>query len=139
MRELRNCIVHRGYDIACNSRSSGSIPLLIAPESIPNRNGNKEYLSFGICIINLIESIESVVGNLVFGHAKKVDLFKPTYTTEEQLGFILKIISKIKFIPEQARKMALEEIPKIDLKNINSIQFSNFEKAIKNNVLNKPI
>ncbi|HEX5330050.1 hypothetical protein, partial [Sulfuricurvum sp.] len=134
LRELRNSIVHRGYDITCASHFNDNFPMLLAPESIPNRNANEEYLAFGLYIIELIEKIESVIGDIIFDHVQIIDLYKQTYTTEEQIELLVKFITKIKFIPESVRKMAQEEIPKIDFSKINSDKFSNFEKIIKYNV-----
>lgn len=135
MKELRNCIIHRGYDITCAAHTPGGHPMLLAPERIPTRGGKTEYSAFGKYILELVSKVESVIGNIVYSHVESVDLLKPTYTADKQLKLIQEFISKTNIIPEPFKKMALEVLPTIDFELMNKDQFSRFEKIIKTNIL----
>jgi uncharacterized protein YutE (UPF0331/DUF86 family) len=135
LRELRNCIVHRGYNITCAAHTPDGHPMLLAPESIPTRNDKAEYFAFGKYILEIVSRIESVFGNIVYSHIKNVDLFKPTYSESEQLKLIQEFITKTNIMPEPFKKMALEAIPKIKLESMEKRRFNRFEKILKFNVL----
>jgi len=107
MRELRNSIVHRGYDISSGAVFSGNFPILIAPSEIPNKSGITSYGAFGESIIEIIGKVESVIGNIFLKHIQEKNLFAQTYSDAEKKKMIIKIIPKIPHMPQWAKDMAI--------------------------------
>lgn len=135
LKELRNCIVHRGYDITMAAHTPGGHPLLIAPKSIPNRNGNKEYNTFGKCLLEIVANIESVVGGLVYDHVVEVGLFEETLSQGEKVSRIKGFITGTDIIPDEFKEMMLNSISEIDFGEMSENQSSNFEEFVKFSVL----
>lgn len=135
LKELRNCIVHRGYDITCAAHTPCGHPLLLAPEKISAMNGKSEYSTFGKYILELVSKVESVVGNIVYSHVESVELLKPTYAVDEQLSFIKEFVSRTNVMPEPFKKMAQELLSNVGFESMNKERFSRFEEIIKANVL----
>ena len=48
VRELRNSIIHRGYDIASSAHVIKDFLLILAPEHATDRSGNTTYPGFGL-------------------------------------------------------------------------------------------
>ena len=47
LRELRNCIIHRGFDISSGAHVSNEFPFLVAPPALANQNATNSYDAFG--------------------------------------------------------------------------------------------
>lgn len=137
LRELRNSIVHRGYDISSAISVVGDFPLLISPPEIPNKSGNKCYSSFGSSILEIIEKVESVIGSLFIKHIREKNLFEPTYSDDEKKKQIIKFIPKIPHMPQWAKDMAVESLEKIQFNEIANLDATNIENVLKYNSLAK--
>lgn len=74
IRELRNSVVHRGYDITSAAHVTGDLPLVIAPPSIANRGGSQVYESFGYYLLDVIAKCEDVIGPVIARHLSEVGL-----------------------------------------------------------------
>ncbi len=62
LKELRNAVIHRGFDICSSAHFIENIPLMIAPQSITNRSGKISYSAFGFYLIEIISKCESKIG-----------------------------------------------------------------------------
>ncbi|RXJ99818.1 hypothetical protein CRV02_10645 [Arcobacter sp. CECT 8989] len=135
LRELRNSIIHRGYDISSAINFTDKIPILIAPPIIPNKSGKKEYTSFDHTILEVISKIEEVIGRLIINHIKTFDLYKSTYSKEERKEMFLERIKKVPHMPEEIKILALNTLKDLDFDKIPETQFSELEEILKHNPL----
>jgi len=116
IRELRNAIVHRGFDIASAAHFAAGIPLLIAPSTIANRGGNHHYKAFSYYVLGIVERCEAVVGPTIESHLSTLGLLERAPDHQEVLSEFLELVDQSSVMPEWAKKMARENMGEIDYK-----------------------
>lgn len=137
LRELRNSIVHRGYDISSAATFIDGFPMLIAPLEVPNSKGSKWYGAFGKSILELIERVEAVIGDVFLEHAKRKQLFEPTYSYKEQKQMMLGVISRVSHMPQWAKDMAIKAFDSIDFSEVINTKSTKFEEVLTCKPLSK--
>ncbi|MGZ4982032.1 MAG: hypothetical protein ACXWAB_11355 [Methylobacter sp.] len=137
LRELRNSIVHRGYDISSAATFIDDLPVLIAPPEVPNLKRNKWYGTFGKSILEVIERVEAVIGDVILEHAKRKQLFKPTYSDIEKKQIIIEVIPRIPHMPQWAKEMSVNVFDSIDFGEMVNIQSTKLEEILTYKPLSK--
>ncbi|MGZ5045575.1 MAG: hypothetical protein ACXV8P_12370 [Methylobacter sp.] len=137
LRELRNSIVHRGYDISSAATFIDDLPVLIAPPEVPNLKRNKWYGTFGKSILEVIERVEAVIGDVILEHAKRKQLFKPTYSDIEKKQIIIEVIPRIPHMPQWAKEMSVNAFDSIDFGEMVNIQSTKLEEILTYKPLSK--
>jgi len=137
LRELRNSIVHRGYDISSAATFINGFPLLIAPPEVPNPKGNKWYGTFGKSILEVIERVEAVIGDVILEHAKRKQLFEPTYSDIKKKQIILGVIPRIPHMPQWAKEMTVKAFDSIDFSEMINTQNTKLEEILTYKPLSK--
>ncbi len=139
LKELRNSIVHRGYDITSSAHIVDSLPLFIAPESVTsrytNRHGKSTYEAYGTYVLDIIRKTESVIGQTFCSHIDEVGLLQPSIPHSEMLKHVISFIRQTKVMPEWAKKMAMEALPKIDFEMIQRTQFANLKAILTEKII----
>lgn len=135
LRELRNAVIHRGFDICSSAHIKDDMPLMIAPQSILNRNGKKSYSAFGFYFLEMISKCEKVVGPLIETHLKSKGLLQPLSTQEQLAAETKNHLSNAVGIPDWVKSMALEQIDNIDHNQIQLEHIRSFIAVLHENVL----
>lgn len=136
LKELRNSIVHRGYDITLSApHIVNNLPLFIAPENVTTRKGKSTYRAYGGYVLDIIKKTEGVIGEIFCSHIDEVGLMQPSIHHSEMLRHIVSFIEQTNVMPEWAKKMALESLPKIDFEMIQRTQFETLKTLLKEKVI----
>ena len=106
IRELRNSIVHRGYDISSASHFINYFPLLIAPLVTKNPTGLKQYPAIGFYLIEVIEICEKLIGNIIATHiesfANKLLVLTDIELLEQSKQFVIDSVVMPDWVKQQA-------------------------------------
>jgi hypothetical protein len=135
LKELRNSIVHRGYDITSAAHIIDNRPLFIAPENVTSRNGKSTYRAYGLYILDIIKKTEDVIGEIFCSHIDEVGLMQPSIHHSEMLKHIISFIEQTNVMPEWAKKMALESLAKMDFEMIQESQFGTLKTILKEKII----
>lgn len=131
IRELRNAIVHRGLNLFSTAHFPENVPLLVAPNQITNKSGNRRYESFSFYVLGVIERCESVVGPTIEAHLENIGLFEKYPDSEESLAESLEFIESSVVIPDWAKKMAQATIGKVDFHVIHQASVAKLREILK--------
>jgi hypothetical protein len=135
LRELRNAVIHRGFDICNAAHIKDDMPLMIPPQSIDNRSGKKSYSAFGFYLLEMISKCEDTIGPLIKRHLQSKGLLQPFFT-QEQLAAEAKVhLSSSVVIPDWVKNMGLDQVDKIDHEKIQLEQIKSFIAVLHENVL----
>lgn len=126
IRELRNSIIHRGLDVSAASHVNDDFLLLIAPSSMSNRSGDKEYQAMGFYLLDVIAKCEAVIGPLIFQHLDDVGFLKPEFTQSKAIEnarmFIFGCSSMSEWVKSEAYKaVAAVDHIEIQMETINGL------------------
>jgi hypothetical protein len=137
LRELRNSIIHRGYDITTSAHTKDNKILFIAPDKVKSRNEKVEYQAYGFYILEIIEKTEKVVGKMFCTYIDNVGLLQPSIHHGEILKHAISFVANtnLKIMPQWAKEMALEALPTIDFEAIQKSQFSELKEILMTNVI----
>lgn len=119
VRELRNAIVHRGLDVASSSHFAGDFPLLIAPNPIANRSGDKKHLSFSYYLLGIIEVCEAVIGPAIQAHLNTLGILEKTPDIEAWMAESIGIIKSSTVMPDWVKTMAPESLIALDWESMH--------------------
>lgn len=114
LRELRNCVVHRGLDISSAARVDQDFLLLLAPPDVSDREGKKTSRAFGSYLVEVIAKCEKVIGPLIARHLKEVGLMKPLLTQDQAKAEALKFLSTAFAVPDWVKQQALQSLSQVD-------------------------
>lgn len=135
IRELRNSIIHRGFDISSAAHIKDDFPLLVAPPSVENRSGSSAYPAFGYYLVEIITRGERVVGQLFIEHFKEVGFLEPHVQQEQLVAQSKKYILESIAMPDWVRQQALEVIGKIDHIEIQKSMIRSLLEVLSTNVM----
>ena len=122
IREIRNAIVHRGLDIFSAAHFPENVPLLVAPNQVANRSGNRKYSSFSFYVLGVIDRCESVVGPTIEAHLEEIGLFEKSPDPEASIAESLEFIESSVAMPEWAKKMAQANLGVVDQASITKLR-----------------
>lgn len=135
LRELRNAVIHRGFDICSSAHIEDGMPLMIAPQSIENRSRKKSYSAFGFYLIEMISKCESAIGPLIEKHLQLKGLLQPISTHEQLATEVKAHLTNAVGIPDCVKNMPSNQIETIDHEKIQLDQIENFLAVLHENVL----
>ncbi len=118
LRELRNSIIHRGENIVAAAHNVGNFPMVLSPNPITNRSGNKSYEAPYKYLIDIIRYCESVIPKLVVEHIKTNSWDVISFDPELHLEKTSNAISNSDAMPEWVKQQALISIKEIDFENL---------------------
>jgi hypothetical protein len=119
VRELRNAIVHRGFDPAAAGHADGNIILVLCPQSVYSQGGNKRYTCTFKYIAELAECCNRVVNRAIFDALTADDLLNPgkLITSKEQ---VLDAIECSTAMPDLAKSMAQRALDDMDFAKLGA-------------------
>ncbi|WP_044415244.1 hypothetical protein [Halarcobacter anaerophilus] len=135
LRELRNAVIHRGFDISSSAHTIDDVPLMIAPQTIANRSGKKSYSAFGFYLLEMISKCESVIGHLIEQHLQSKGLLKPLSTHEQMVVEAKVHLASAVGVPEWVKNMASSHLENIDHEKIQMEQIKSFLAVLHENAL----
>jgi hypothetical protein len=83
IRELRNSIIHRGFDISSAAHIIGDFPRFVAPQIVKNRSGNENYHAFAYYLLDVISKCESNIPKAIRDHLEEEGLLQPIVSEAE--------------------------------------------------------
>lgn len=135
LRELRNAVIHRGFDISSSVHIQDEMPLMIAPESIKNRNGKKSYSAFGFYLLEMIYTVDPIIGNLIENHLQAKGLLQPLSNQEEVATETQANLRNAVGVPDWVKNMALSHVGELDCEEMQLDQIKSFVAILQENVL----
>lgn len=135
IRELRNSVVHRGYDITSAAHVAGNLPLVIAPPSIASRDGSKVYESLGYYLLDVIAKCEGVIGPIIARHLSEVALLSVAVVQDQAVDAAKEFIEASDAMPPGIKEMALGSIEQVDYAEVRRAQIDALVKILKLNGL----
>ncbi|RXJ79954.1 hypothetical protein [Arcobacter sp. F2176] len=135
LRELRNAVIHRGFDICSSAHIKDDMPLMIAPQTIANRSGKKSYSAFGFYLLEMISKCESVIGHLIEQHLQLNGLLKPLSTHEQMVVEAKVHLASAVGVPEWVKNIASSHLENIDHEKIQLEQIKSFVAVLHENAL----
>lgn len=135
VRELRNSVVHRGYDITSAAHVEGNLLLVIAPPSVTNRGGSKIYQSLGYYLLEVIAKCESVIGPVIARHLSEVGLLSVAVERDQAVNEAREFIESSHAMPPWAKEMALGSIDHVDFAAVRRAQIDALVKILNTNGL----
>ncbi|MBV5326635.1 MAG: hypothetical protein JZU65_03215 [Chlorobium sp.] len=135
VRELRNSVVHRGYDITSAAHVEGDLLLVIAPPSITNRGGSKVYQGLGYYLLEVIAKCEGVIGSVIARHLSEVGLLSVAVEQDQAVDAAKEFIEASDAMPPWAKEMALGSIDQVDFAEVRRAQTDALVKILNTNGL----
>ncbi len=135
IRELRNSVVHRGYNITSAAHVAGDLLLIIAPPSIANRGGSKAYEGLGYYLLEVIAKCEGVIGPIIARHLSEVGLLGVAVEQDQAVDTAKEFIEASYAMPPWAKEMALGSIDQVDFAEVRRAQIDALAKILKINGL----
>jgi len=135
LRELRNAVIHRGFDISSSAHVKDGVPLMIAPQSIENRSGKKSYPAFGFYLLEMISLVEPIIGSLIENHLNAKGLLQPLSTQNEMAVETKAYLANAVGVPDWVKNMASSHIDALDHEQMQLDQIKSFIAVLKENVL----
>lgn len=133
IKELRNSIVHRGYDVLTASHFSNNFPLIIAPSKIQNQSASEEYSAPRFYLIELIGICENLIGTIIVQHlddyAEKLPTLTDGVMVEESKKFILNCAG----VPDWVKTETLKFIDSEDYLKIKFDQTQDISSLLRKN------
>jgi hypothetical protein len=135
LRELRNSIIHRGFDISSSAHVKDDFPFVLAPSSVSDRTGRKSYQALGFYLLEVISKSESAIGPLIVRHLEEVELLKPTLTKDQAMEEARRFIAQSEAMPEWAKKLAYESIASVDFVEGQMTMINGLVEVLRSNAL----
>ena len=135
LKELRNAIVHRGYDILNASNFVNDFPLIIAPSKTQSQNGKKEYSAFSTYLIDIINVCENYIGNIIVQHLESFLEKLPSLTNDGRVQQSKDHIESCVHMPDWVKLEALKFIDSEDYLKINIDQTQEILDFLRKNAL----
>ena len=126
LRELRNSIVHRGYDLTSAAHFANNFPMFVLPQKVKNQSGQKEYLAPRKYLIELIYICELMIGNIIADHLDIYASQLPSLSAEEKLAELKEFVANDSIMPHWVKEEALkyvnsEEFKKLDFDETQAV------------------
>lgn len=135
IRELRNSVIHRGYDITSAAHVAGDLLLVIAPPSTANKGGSKVYEGLGYYLIEVIAKCECVIGPTIARHLSEVGLLGVAVEQDQAVDAPKEFLEAADAMPPWAKEMALGSIDQVDFAEVRRAQIDALVKILKLNGL----
>lgn len=111
IRELRNAIIHRGLDVSRAIDFRGRFPLLIAQDTIWNRDRTQSFNSFSRTVIGLIERCEAGILPVIQKHLHQARLLEKLPDQQASVAEYIRDIQNSTHYPEPIKRIALANPP----------------------------
>jgi hypothetical protein len=112
-RELRNAIVHRGFDPATAGHAQDKMLFILCPPAVQDRAGKKSYGCSFTYTVQLAEYCSRIVNGAIFTFMESHGFFEPgkfTLTKEDTL----EAVKASTAMPDWAKAMAEQAFANID-------------------------
>ena len=119
LRELRNSIVHRRYDLTSASHFANNFPMIVLSQKVKNQSGKKEYLAPRKYLIELIYICELMIGKIIAEHLEIFASQLPSLSTEEKLAELEEFFANNSIMLSWAKEEALNYVNSEEFKKIN--------------------
>lgn len=107
IRELRNAVVHRGFNITSAAHFEGSFPMILAVPKIQARNGKRTFLAFDKYLLHIIAKCESIIGPVMLVCLNAAGIFEATIDLDSAIAEYREGIQQSYAMPEHVKAMAL--------------------------------
>ncbi|WP_128690023.1 hypothetical protein [Chromohalobacter israelensis] len=128
LRELRNSVVHRGGNLTAAAHIANDFPLVLAPNPVKNRKGNKVYEAPEKYFLAIIEHLEAVLPPMIVSHIKENGWDSVRRSNDEAQEELRQSIEESEAMPVWVKRKAVKSIRDIDLL---AIQKQKMELALK--------
>lgn len=135
IREFRNAVIHRGYDITSAAHIVGDLPMVIAPPSISNRSGSTTYQGLGYYLLDVIGKCEGVIGPVVARHLSEMGLLTVAVEKDQAIHEIEEFIKASGDMPGWVKRMALNSIDQVDFTEARRAHIDTLVNILTTNAL----
>lgn len=135
IRELRNSVVHRGFDIAAAAHVADNIPMIVVPPSVTNRGGTKTYQSIGYYLLDVVDKCEIVIGPTIARHLSDMGFFNVQVDQDKAVETAVAFIEASNVMPSWAKHMALNNISQINFTEVENAQVDALIKILHTNAI----
>lgn len=135
IRELRNSIVHRGFDVCSAAHVYEDRLLVVAPAKVSDRNGRKSFPAFGNYLVEIIAKCEGTVGPLIAKHLKEVGLLKPLLTQDQASAEASRCLSEAPTVPDWVKQHASSFISQLDFVQVQATAIAKLVDLLNFNAL----
>lgn len=135
VRELRNSVVHRVYDITSAAHVEGDLLLVIAPPSVTNRGGSKIYQGLGYYLLEVIAKCESVIGPVIARHLSEVGLLSASVEPDQAVDEAKESIEASHAMPPWAKELAFGSLDQVDFTEVRLAQIDALVRILNTNGL----
>jgi hypothetical protein len=135
IRELRNSIIHRGFDISSTTHVDGNMLMLIAPPKISNRSGTQEFRAFGFYLLEIIEKCEAIIGPTIASHLEEKKNLFPTVTHGEKIEQAKRLILNSSAMTEWVKAEAVKFLESDAFEKMQTDPIADLIKILRVNAL----
>ena len=119
VRELRNSMVHRGLGHTAG-HANDEFVFTVCPPVVHNSKGTKTYRRPFRYMVKLGDVCNLAFNAVLYEELDKHDIFDLTRTEMTNVGDILNFLDASEDVPDFAKAMAREVIPKLDFQKIST-------------------
>lgn len=134
IRELRNSIIHRGFDVTSFAHVVDSVPMIVAPLTTENDKGTKSYKRFGYYILEVIDKCESTLGLIIADHLFDVGALTNTIDQHQAVDASRRYVNESE-IPPWVKEAAFDVLGGIDFEAVRNSQVESLLVLLKINTL----
>lgn len=131
LRELRNSLVHRGFDIVSAGILHGSRVYLLAPSEIFDKTGNRAYKRFSELVEEIITCCEQLIGPAVSDALDSIGYWDQEIDGPKTRADIEAALVAAEHMPEWARKGAREILADLDVAAFKVKQLKSFRDKLQ--------
>jgi hypothetical protein len=116
-RELRNAVVHRGFDPAAAGHADGAMVKVLCPAKVYNRNGSKSYACTFRYTVELADHCNQTVNPAIFEVLERHGFLDPAQNlvSKEET---MEAIRNAEAMPDWAKAMAQKTIDQMDFDGV---------------------
>lgn len=131
LRELRNAVIHRGYNINNQASVSASgVPLIILPAMMSNQSGKSSYATSERFLLKLIRISDSAIKDSILEHITAENLLLPE-ESNVKISDVIEYVQKADFVPDWIKKMAMQSFQQEHIQMSNESQLKKFVSLLK--------
>ena len=119
VRELRNSVVHRGFDLSAAGHSDQTTVYVLCPATVVNHSGKKTYSCSFTYLFELAQKCREVIDPAITDVLEGLNLFDPQLHEPNRAETINAIDSATE-MPDWGKALAKEAFDRMDFKDVAS-------------------
>lgn len=131
IKQLRNAITHRGFNVTASGLQHGDRVYLLAPQTIFDKWQKKEYKRFSELVEELMICCEMTVCPAVSGVLESIGFWEYDLDEAESRALTIESLNTIEHMPDWAKKMTIELLPTINTSEIASKRLAEFRSKLQ--------